>query len=88
MKEVEKGNEEEEMGFVVKEGKLMKGEGRVLDVDLGEDVGRVAHALFGVLRELDRLGADVSYVEGVGDGDDIGAAVMNRLRKAASEIKV
>ncbi|KAL2123162.1 hypothetical protein VTJ04DRAFT_3617 [Mycothermus thermophilus] len=88
MKEVEKGNEEEEMGFVVKEGKLMKGEGRVLDVDLGEDVGRVAHALFGVLRELDRLGADVIYVEGVGDGDDIGAAVMNRLRKAASEIRV
>jgi L-threonylcarbamoyladenylate synthase len=40
-----------------------------------------------VLRELDRLGADVIFVEGVSDADDIAAAVMNRLRKAASEIR-
>jgi L-threonylcarbamoyladenylate synthase len=58
-----------------------------LDVDLGGDVKGVAHGLFGALRELDRLGADVIYVEGVSDGDDIGGAVMNRLRKAASEIR-
>jgi L-threonylcarbamoyladenylate synthase len=58
-----------------------------LDVDLGGDVKGVAHGLFAVLRELDRLGADVIFVEGVSDADDIAAAVMNRLRKAASEIR-
>ncbi|KAG7292629.1 hypothetical protein NEMBOFW57_002664 [Staphylotrichum longicolle] len=61
--------------------------GRLLDVDLGGDVKGVAHGLFAALRELDRLGADVILVEGVSDGDDIAAAVMNRLRKAASEIR-
>jgi L-threonylcarbamoyladenylate synthase len=60
---------------------------RLLDVDLGRDVKGVAHGLFAALRELDRLGADVIFVEGVSDGDDIAAAVMNRLRKAASEIR-
>ncbi|AEO53864.1 hypothetical protein MYCTH_2295745 [Thermothelomyces thermophilus ATCC 42464] len=83
--------EEEEAGFVVREGVLLdengQEAGRLLDVDLGRDVKGVAHGLFGALRALDRLGADVILVEGVGDGDDMAAAVMNRLRKAASEIR-
>ena len=58
-----------------------------MDVDLVGDVKGVAHGLFAALRELDRLGAEVIYVEGVDDGEDIAAAVMNRLRKAASEIR-
>ncbi|SPQ18588.1 c33171a0-5e6e-4571-9685-25adedfb2e77 [Thermothielavioides terrestris] len=79
-------------GFVVREGALLGADGtemgcRLLDVDLGEDVRAVAHGLFAALRELDSLGADVIFVEGVSDGDDIAAAVMNRLRKAASEIR-
>ncbi|KAK3996436.1 telomere recombination-domain-containing protein [Cladorrhinum sp. PSN332] len=82
---------EEEKSFVVKQGVLLgvEGEGtaKLLDVDLGGDVKGVAHGLFAALRELDRLGADVIFVEGVSDGDDIAAAVMNRLRKAASEIR-
>lgn len=83
--------EEGGKGFVVVEG-VLRGEGgeeagRLLDVDLGGDVKGVAHGLFAALRELDRLGADVILVEGVSDGDDIAAAVMNRLRKAASEIR-
>ncbi|KAK3904619.1 translation factor [Staphylotrichum tortipilum] len=87
------GQGEVDAGFVVMEGLLVDGEGkatgaRLLDVDLGGDVKGVAHGLFAVLRELDRLGADVILVEGVSDGDDLAAAVMNRLRKAASEIKV
>jgi L-threonylcarbamoyladenylate synthase len=74
----------------VREGKYAAGEAefkRVLDIDLGRDVKGVAQGLFSALRELDREGADVIYVEGVGDGDDIAAAVMNRLRKAASVIR-
>ncbi|KAK4248460.1 telomere recombination-domain-containing protein [Corynascus novoguineensis] len=90
------GGEEEEgnMGFVVREGALLlvnddgeESSQKLLDVDLGRDVKGVAHGLFGALRELDRLGADVIFVEGVSDGDDMSAAVMNRLRKAASEIR-
>ncbi|KAK4180768.1 DHBP synthase RibB-like alpha/beta domain-containing protein [Triangularia setosa] len=79
-------------GFTVRQGALKDREGKelatVLDVDLGQDVKGVAHGLFAALRELDRLGADVIFVEGVSDGDDIAAAVMNRLRKAASETRV
>ena len=72
---------------VVKEGRVGGQDTRVLDVDLGGDVKGVAHGLFAALRELDRLGTDIIFVEGVDDGDDIAAAVMNRLRKAASEIR-
>ncbi|VBB72315.1 Putative protein similar to protein SUA5 of Saccharomyces cerevisiae [Podospora comata] len=83
--------ESEEGGFAVRQGSLRDEEGKelatVLDVDLGRDVKGVAHGLFAALRELDRLGADIIFVEGVSDGDDIAAAVMNRLRKAASEIR-
>ncbi|KAK3335747.1 DHBP synthase RibB-like alpha/beta domain-containing protein [Cercophora scortea] len=78
--------------FLVRQGALLSADGetraaRLLDVDLGQDIKRVAHGLFAALRELDRLGADVIFVEGVSDGDDIAAAVMNRLRKAASDIR-
>lgn len=60
---------------------------KVLDIALGRTTKMVAQGLFSALRELDRRGADVIYVEGVEDRDDIAAAVMNRLRKAASEIR-
>ncbi|KAK0746100.1 DHBP synthase RibB-like alpha/beta domain-containing protein [Schizothecium vesticola] len=78
---------EGEGGLKVREGRVPGTGARVLDVDLVGDVKGVAHGLFAALRELDRLGADVIYVEGVDDGEDIAAAVMNRLRKAASEIR-
>ncbi|KAK3939675.1 translation factor [Diplogelasinospora grovesii] len=76
------------------EGRMEKA-GRILDVNLGKDVGGIARGLFAVLREMDKRGADVIFVEGVavagddkdGRDDGIAAAVMNRLRKAASEIK-
>lgn len=60
---------------------------KVLDIGLGRDTKSVAQGLFSALRELDRRGADVIFVEGVEDKDDIAGAVMNRLRKAASEIR-
>jgi L-threonylcarbamoyladenylate synthase len=58
-------------------------------VALGGATDGVARGLFSALRELDKKGVQVIFVEGIDDasGDDIAAAVMNRLRKAA-EIRV
>ncbi|KAI1659725.1 translation factor [Daldinia decipiens] len=61
--------------------------GKLMDVSIGTDTRSIAHGLFSALRELDRRGADLIFVEGTVDDEDIGAAVMNRLRKAASQIK-
>jgi L-threonylcarbamoyladenylate synthase len=57
----------------------------IWDIDLGASSEDVARGLFSALRELDKKGVDVIYVEGIDDriDDDIAAAVMNRLRKAA-----
>lgn len=61
----------------------------VWDIDLGSETDGVARGLFSALRELDKKGVGVIFVEGIDDraGDDIAAAVMNRLRKAA-EVRV
>ncbi|KAF2445337.1 translation factor [Karstenula rhodostoma CBS 690.94] len=61
----------------------------VWDIGLGTATEDVARGLFSALRELDKKGVDVILVEGIDDrvGDDIAAAVMNRLRKAA-EIRI
>ncbi|KAG5966766.1 hypothetical protein E4U58_002420 [Claviceps cyperi] len=61
--------------------------GEVFDISLGQDTQGIAQGLFSALRELDRRGVEVIFVEGVHDNVDIAAAVMNRLRKAASEIR-
>ncbi|KAI0854127.1 translation factor [Daldinia vernicosa] len=61
--------------------------GKLMDVSIGTDTRSIAHGLFSALRELDRRGADFIFVEGTVDDEDIGAAVMNRLRKAASQIR-
>jgi L-threonylcarbamoyladenylate synthase len=61
----------------------------IWDVGLGTSSEDVARGLFSALRELDKKGVDIILVEGIDDkiGDDIAAAVMNRLRKAA-EIRI
>jgi L-threonylcarbamoyladenylate synthase len=59
----------------------------VIEVSLGKDTKSIAHGLFSALRELDQRGVDVIYVEGIEDEGDIAAAVMNRLRKAATVIE-
>jgi L-threonylcarbamoyladenylate synthase len=61
--------------------------GQVFDVGLGEETRGIAQGLFSALRELDRREADVIFVDGIDDELDIAAAVMNRLRKAASETR-
>jgi L-threonylcarbamoyladenylate synthase len=61
--------------------------GRVFEYCLGP-MGRptdVARALFAGLRDAEGAGADAIVVEGVADAGE-GAAVMNRLRKAASAV--
>lgn len=57
----------------------------VWDINLGAEIEDVARGLFSALRELDKKNVDIIYVEGIDDksGNDIAAAVMNRLRKAA-----
>ncbi|OCK79937.1 translation factor [Lepidopterella palustris CBS 459.81] len=57
---------------------------RLWDINLGSGTESVARGLFSALRELDKNGVDVIFVEGIDDTDgNIATAVMNRLRKAA-----
>ncbi|KAF4975885.1 hypothetical protein FZEAL_7358 [Fusarium zealandicum] len=84
-------DEQEVSPFEVLEGDLLDGKdlpiGKILDIDLGRDTEGIARGLFSALREFDRRGADTIFVDGIEDRIDIAAAVMNRLRKAASEIR-
>ncbi|KAH8814911.1 DHBP synthase RibB-like alpha/beta domain-containing protein [Xylogone sp. PMI_703] len=59
----------------------------ITEIYLGNETKDIARGLFFALRELDRKGVDVIYVEGIEDQGDIAAAVMNRLRKAATDIE-
>lgn len=62
--------------------------GHVYDIGLGTDTTGIAQGLFSALRELDQRGADTIFVDGIDDDElDMAAAVMNRLRKAASETR-
>ncbi|KKA28659.1 hypothetical protein TD95_004551 [Thielaviopsis punctulata] len=82
------GYEDEDEAFVVREGQLAGAQGGVLyDIDLTSEVRGIAQGLFQALRALDRRGVDVVFVDGVADEQDIAGAVMNRLRKAASDIR-
>ncbi|KAI9652848.1 MAG: hypothetical protein M1831_006373 [Alyxoria varia] len=59
----------------------------VLDVRLGEEPERIARGLFSALRSLDEKEVDAILVEGIDDSGAArggAAAVMNRLRKAAT----
>lgn len=59
---------------------------KLVDVHLGRNTETIASGLFAALREMDKRGVDVIFVEGIKeDGGGIAAAVMNRARKAASE---
>ncbi|KID77023.1 Threonylcarbamoyl-AMP synthase [Metarhizium brunneum] len=87
----QQGGQHDEMPYDVCAGELQneQGEtvGQVFDIGLGQETRRIAQGLFSALRELDRRGADVIFVDGIDDELDIAAAVMNRLRKAASETR-
>jgi L-threonylcarbamoyladenylate synthase len=53
-------------------------------IRLGEDAGEYAHSIYAALREADNKKPGVIVVEGVNDAGE-GGAVMDRLRRAASE---
>ncbi|MHA1647125.1 MAG: L-threonylcarbamoyladenylate synthase [Promethearchaeota archaeon] len=53
--------------------------------DVIDNFGQVAQGLFSAMRNLDELGVEIILVEGISEKYE-GLAVMNRLRKAASEI--
>ncbi|MCJ1251446.1 hypothetical protein MMC30_008679 [Trapelia coarctata] len=56
------------------------------DIHLGTSVAEIARGLFSALRALDLEGVEVIFVEGIDNQEGEGAAVMNRLRKAAEEV--
>jgi L-threonylcarbamoyladenylate synthase len=90
-KEGVNGGETQDASYAVDEGTLLDQDGhavgKALDIDLGKDTRSIAQGLFSALRELDERGAEVIFVDGIDDSVDIAGAVMNRLRKAASEIR-
>lgn len=55
-----------------------------IERDLGHSGNEIQHNLFKYLREVDELGVDIIFVEGISE-DNEGLAVMNRLSKAASQ---
>lgn len=59
----------------------------IIEIHLGSETKHIARGLFSALRDLDKNGVDEIFVEGIEGHGDIAAAVMNRLRKAATEIK-
>lgn len=86
-----RGDDHDESSYEVYAGDLQNREGNVIgevfDISLGQDIKRIARGLFSALRELDRRGVAMIFVDGIDDDLDIAAAVMNRLRKAASDIR-
>jgi len=52
-------------------------------IQIGSDPGEYARSIYAALREADRLNPDLIIVEGISDSGE-GAAVMDRLRRAAS----
>ncbi|OAQ99837.1 hypothetical protein LLEC1_01882 [Akanthomyces lecanii] len=83
--------EVDKSGYEVYTGDLVGAGGHVIgelfDINLGKDTKGIAQGLFAALRELDSRGADTIFVDGIDGELDIAAAVMNRLRKAASELR-
>lgn len=56
----------------------------IYDIELGHRADDIARGIFAALRKLDQHSVDAIFVEGIDDSeDDLAAAVMNRLRKAA-----
>lgn len=60
---------------------------KVVSMGKRNDFQSIASNLYNALRSLDREGVDVILAEGTG-AEELGLAVMNRLRRAADRIIV
>ena len=61
-------------------------EAEFYSINLDDNACAYAHSIYNALRELDEKGARVIVIQGIDESRE-GAAVMDRLRRAASEIK-
>jgi L-threonylcarbamoyladenylate synthase len=52
---------------------------------LENSAARYAHSIYAALRQMDERGVSVIVIQGIGESGE-GAAVMDRLRRAASEV--
>lgn len=60
---------------------------KVVDLGMRHDLHSIASNLYSALRTLDQQGVDIILAEGTG-AEEMGLAVMNRLRRAAERIIV
>lgn len=67
------------------ENQGMYADGVVQCIGSREEEGTIARGLYKVLREFDHLQVDCIYAESFGE-DSMGAAIMNRLQKAAGYV--
>ncbi|MBU1366852.1 MAG: threonylcarbamoyl-AMP synthase [Candidatus Omnitrophica bacterium] len=73
------------VGILAKEENIDKYNGfKVKSIGQGNDLAVCASNLFSVLREFDKEGVDIVIAESVKE-EELGLAIMNRLRKAAGE---
>jgi L-threonylcarbamoyladenylate synthase len=70
----------EDMLFVLKD--LNDAPNHLEILGKGSDLGEIANRLYGALRNCDRYGLDVVYTQGFKE-EELGVAIMNRLKKAA-----
>jgi len=73
------------LGYIGRERGLSFGNAEAHVVELPPDPQEYARRLFAIFRELDQRGVEVILVEGV-EETDLGLAVMDRLRRAASRV--
>ena len=70
------------VGIMAQTRSLSQFAGKIV-LDMGSDLEEIAANLFYLLRKCDDLGLEKVFVEGV-EETGLGAAIMNRLKKAAS----
>jgi L-threonylcarbamoyladenylate synthase len=70
------------VALLVNQPDSISGNGRPIQLPLSSDPVRLAHNLYNVLRQVDKIGCDVALVSLPAD-EGLGAAIADRLRRAA-----
>ncbi|MCS6818117.1 MAG: L-threonylcarbamoyladenylate synthase [Blastocatellia bacterium] len=73
------------LGYIGRDRGLSFGDVEVRLVELPPDPQEYARRLFAIFREMDQCGTELIIVEGI-EETDLGLAVMDRLRRAASRV--